>query len=95
MLENKPIELWLPTELADDPVNIASYELMIETGVYVHHLIARGQNQCLRVTYPIKVFWPWTKTNHFSDDESCTVNSIKYNVRIIEINDTLPYAETN
>ena len=90
MLEDKPIELWLPTPKADDPVNIASHELMIEHGIYVHHVKDAQSDMCLRVTHPIRLFWPRTPRNFFTFDELHIEDGVKYNVRVIEVGDTIP-----
>ncbi len=89
MLEDRPIELWLPSTESRDPVNMASHELLMETGIYVHHMVDSRSDVCLRVTHPIRVFWKWTKMNHFSDDESCVVDGVKYNIRDLEIGETI------
>lgn len=93
ILEDKPIELWLPTTDVGDPVNAASHNLLIETKVYVHHL--SGTRACLRVTHPVRVYWPRTSKNHFVDDEFCVVvdkdnNTTEWNIRDMEIDETIP-----
>ena len=90
MLEGKPIELWLPTTKSTDPANIASHKLLLEAGVYVHHVVDLGQNLCLRVTYPIRVIWLRTERNYFSDDKILTIDGAEYIIRTLEINETIP-----
>jgi hypothetical protein len=95
ILENKPIELWLPTTEANDPVNAASHELLIETDVYVHYAHDAQSDICLRVTHPIRAYWPRTSRNHFPGDEYCVVvdkdnNMTNWNIRDMKIGETIP-----
>ena len=95
ILENKPIELWLPTTEANDPVNAASHKLLMETEVYVRYVIKETAEICLCVTHPINAYWPRTSRNHFDKDEFCVVvdkdnNMTEWNIRRMTVGETIP-----